>query len=388
MSQRSPDSSARLLGLPYCTWEWDLPSDRLRVKRCALSQFCQHEMAECQGSVRGAWMSLLSETDADDIKARILDQLKTQDDFHIRLHYHQNDGSVLLILHGIVADRDERDQPSRVIGLSRREASIENPDAAQAELVSSALEEKRRLEMILMSAQRFADISQIAGSVAHDLNNLLSPIRLSVELLRRKMTDDSLDRYVEIIEHSTSRARSVVQQLLSFAREAEKTSNERLDVNEVLRELEKMVVTTFPETIQANFNFGVDLPQPRMSAGQLHQALLNVLINARDAMDSRGRLRVRSSVREVKMKVTVGGRTLVPGTYVCISVSDDGCGMTPEIQERIFDPFFTTKSSDRGTGLGLPSVYGIIASVGGFIDLESIPDQGTTFHICLPALAD
>jgi signal transduction histidine kinase len=356
------------------------------VTRCALKEICRSALAECQGGDNGGWLGLLPPDEAASIEHQIMQQLVLQDDFHLRMQVRQGDTFALLVLHGMVAERDADNQPLRIIGLSRREASVDDPEAAQAEFVSSALEEKRRLETILMNAQRFADITHIAGSVAHDLNNLLSPIRMSVELLRRKLDDASLDRYVEIIEDSTSRARSVVKQLLSFAKDTDRGAIEPVDVNAVLEELRKLVETTFPKGIKATFTLEPQLPQPLMNPGQLHQALLNILINARDAMQGKGNLDVTSSLSQVQLRVTVGDRHLEPGSYVRISIRDNGCGMPPDVQERIFDPFFTTKGRDSGTGLGLASVYGIIASCGGFIDLESTVGKGSTFHVFLPTI--
>lgn len=249
-------------------------------------------------------------------------------------------------------------------------------------------ETRRKLEAMLMKAQRFEDIARMSGDIAHDLNNLLAPIRMATQLLKRKLQDPSLDRYVEIIETSTGRARSVIQDILTFSKETEGTERERIDIVPHLKELEKLAKETFPKRIQFKFDCGKNLPEVYMDHNQFHRAILNLLINARDAMEGKGRISLCATLHDLDMKVCVGDKCLVPGRFICISVSDTGCGIPEDIRESIFDPFFTTKPKEQGTGLGLASVYGIIAKSGGFIDLESEVGKGTTFHIYIPQAGD
>lgn len=245
-------------------------------------------------------------------------------------------------------------------------------------------EGREKLEAMLIKAQRFEDIGKLAGDIAHDLNNLLAPIGMATQLLKRKLSDDTLDRYVEIIETSTGRARAVIQEILSFSRETEGGEVETIAVRPLLEELDKMVSQTFPARIKASFSYPAVIPPLRMDPTQFHRAILNILVNARDAISGNGAIRVRTSVHDIELKVSVGERHLLPGRFVCISISDTGCGIPDGIRERIFDPFFTTKRKEEGTGLGLASVYGIVARAGGFIDLESTPGKGSTFHVYLP----
>ena len=245
-------------------------------------------------------------------------------------------------------------------------------------------EGKQKLEEMLLKAQRFEDIAKLAGDIAHDLNNLLAPIGMATQLLKKKLDDESLDRYVEIIETSTGRARSVIQEILSFSRETEAGEIETITVNPLLREIEKIVRETFPKAITARFEYATTAPAIKINPTQFHRAILNILVNARDAIGKKGEIRLRESVHNLPMEVAVGDRRLLPGKFVCISISDTGCGIPDDIREQIFDPFFTTKPKDEGTGLGLASVYGIVARAGGFIDLESAQGKGSTFQIYLP----
>ncbi|MGC9451820.1 MAG: methylated-DNA--[protein]-cysteine S-methyltransferase, partial [Oceanipulchritudo sp.] len=244
--------------------------------------------------------------------------------------------------------------------------------------------EVRKLEAMLLNAQRFEDISRLAGSIAHDLNNLLAPIRMAMELLKRKSSDPSLERYFDIIETSTNRARSVIQGILGFARESNGSIARIVAVQPVLRELENMASETFPSEITIAFDYDGGSSRVKIDPDQLHRALLNLLVNARDAMDGPGRITVKTSSHEVERGVCLGERCLDPGRYVCISVSDTGCGIPAGIRDNIFDPFFTTKPKEDGTGLGLATVFGTISRAGGFIDLESAEGKGTTFHLFLP----
>jgi len=246
------------------------------------------------------------------------------------------------------------------------------------------LKEKEHLQAVLMEAQRFEDTARLAGDIAHDLNNLLAPIRMATEMLKRKLTDPGVSRYVEIIETSTGRARGVIQEILSFSREVEGTKGKEIRVQPVVREVVRMARETFPRRIAVSCDCGDPELRVRMDPTQLHRVILNLFVNARDAIREKGRIQVRIRPRQLNMSVGIGGLRFAPGTYVCISVSDTGCGIKKSIRDRVFDPFFTTKPKDEGTGLGLSSVYGIVAKSGGFIDLESEEGKGTTFHVFLP----
>ncbi len=264
--------------------------------------------------------------------------------------------------------------------------SVPGDTPALPELQNS--EDHRKLEAMLLQAQRVEDIAKLAGDIAHDLNNLLAPIRMATELLKKKTDDPALDRYVEIIQTSTGRARSVIQEILAFSRESEAADCQIMNVNSLLKELENIARETFPDTITLAFEYQESAPQVEMDPHQLHRSILNLLVNAKDAVNEKGNIRVRVSTHDVEMRVCVGERCVIPGRYTCISVSDNGIGIKKDIRDKIFDPFFTTKPKEKGTGLGLASVFGIVARAGGFIDMESVEGEGSTFHIFLPGAGD
>jgi O-6-methylguanine DNA methyltransferase len=270
-------------------------------------------------------------------------------------------------------------------GQARKESllkweSRQNPSGAP----DQDSEDRRKLEAMLVNAQRFEDTAKLAGDIAHDLNNLLAPIRMATELLKRKLDDPSVNRYIEIIETSTSRARSVIQEILAYARESETSGSELIDVNPLLHELEKMAIDTFRKEIRIEFKYQEDAPLVELDPHQLHRSILNLLVNAEDAISGSGTIKVEVSTQDIEMQVRVGERCMLPGRFVCISVSDTGSGIKPDIRDKIFNPFFTTKPKEKGTGLGLSSVFGIAARAGGYIDLDSVEGEGTSFHLFLP----
>jgi signal transduction histidine kinase len=376
-------NDVRLLDLPYSCWEWIPTTGELTIDGEDSSTegrilTVKDTNAHCRG-----WEKLLPPSKAKELEGSILALLANNRDFHLRLHVSDALGPRNLILHGMVAETSAEGIPHRIIGLCRPETQEDGQDDARSAFDSNRLEE-RRMEALLQNAKRFEDTARLAGSIAHDLNNLLAPIRMATELLHRKVEDKSVERYITIIEDSTARARSVIQQILAFAKTSEKGAQQPVDVENVLRELERIVSETFPRRLTCEFIFAESMPRVLMDPTQLHQALLNILVNARDAIEGEGAIKVRTSLKNVEFAVLASGRSLAPGAYVCISISDTGCGISKDILDQIFDPFFTTKPKEQGTGLGLASVFGIVARVGGIIDVESTPGKGSTFHVYLP----
>ncbi|NBD38149.1 MAG: hypothetical protein GVY10_06235 [Verrucomicrobia bacterium] len=378
-------NDARLLDLPYCSWEWYPREGSWRLLQCFNPDqclICQHlEGKEGQG-----WKAFLPDARAGEVEEALLHTLHKRPDCHLRLHLSGKNEteSRNMIFHAMVAESNGEGEIVKVLGLCRPEFAEPDQTSAIDAFNSPELENRRRMELLLMNAERFESIANLAGNIAHDLNNLIAPIRMATQLLRRKAEEPAIDRYVEIIEDSTSRARSVIQQILSFSKDTNHGDYRIIKVEEVLGELERLARETFPERLEIVFNRESSLPEIEIDPTQLHQALLNMMVNARDAIEGSGRISLHAGLRNVDIRVSVGGRSLLPGSYVCLSVSDTGCGIDAETQQKIFDPFFTTKPKEQGTGLGLASVYGIIARAGGFIDVESVEGEGTTFHIFLP----
>jgi PAS domain S-box-containing protein len=245
------------------------------------------------------------------------------------------------------------------------------------------LSERRKQERLALRSQRMESIGTLAGGIAHDLNNALAPIMMSGELLRMEYPRESplLDR----IEASAEHAADMVRQLLTFAKGAE---GARISVQpaRLVREMENMMKGSFPKNIETLIKCDPQLPTVLGDATQLHQVLLNLCVNARDAMPRGGTLTLEAETHKVDAAFAESEpeHEAKPGSYVALRVRDTGVGIAPEILDRIFDPFFTTKDPDKGTGLGLSTVMGIVKGHGGFTQVFTQPGQGSAFTVFLP----
>jgi PAS domain S-box-containing protein len=245
--------------------------------------------------------------------------------------------------------------------------------------------ERKALEAQLQRANRVESLGRLASGIAHDMNNILAPIMMSGPLLRMQLPPDEIERTLTTIEASARRGADLVRQLLMFGRGVE---GERGPVRaaDVIREVAQMAAQTFPRNIVIHVRIAPVVWPVRGDASQLHQILLNLCVNARDAMPLGGTLTVSADNLQVDENFAAMHSEAHAGPFVRLSVSDTGTGIAPEIVDRIFDPFFTTKEVGKGTGLGLSTVLGIVKSHGGFITLHSEVGQGSTFDVHLPAL--
>ena len=239
-------------------------------------------------------------------------------------------------------------------------------------------------ERAQLRSQRLESLGTLAGGVAHDLNNALAPVLMGMSLLKEQYPEES--RLFDMIEGSARRGADMVRQLLTFARGAE---GERVPVQPqpLLHEVERLVKGSFPKNIELRVQADEGLPAVLGDATQLHQVLLNLCVNARDAMPGGGALALRAHVVELDEAYARSISDARPGHYLALKVTDTGTGIAPDIVDRIFDPFFTTKSADRGTGLGLSTVLGIVRAHGGFVQVYSQPGQGSQFTVYLPVVA-
>jgi PAS domain S-box-containing protein len=236
--------------------------------------------------------------------------------------------------------------------------------------------ERRRREASAAEARRLESLGRLAGGVAHDFNNLMGAVLGYGELLHGSMTDDD-PRRADVVEVqlAAKRAAGLTQQLLAFARRRE-VRPERVDVSAVLEGMRRLLSTLVGPSVVLQIEAPAGLPQALFDVAQLEQVVMNLAVNARDAMPAGGRLRI-----------AVEARTVHGAPELLLTVSDEGTGMRPEVQAHIFEPFYTTKPSGRGTGLGLATVHGIVYQAGGRIEFESAEGRGTTFRIALPLAA-
>jgi hypothetical protein len=233
--------------------------------------------------------------------------------------------------------------------------------------------------------ERLETLGQLAGGIAHDFNNLLEVIVSYAGLAADELEQDSPVRGdVQEIERAARRAADLTRQLLTFSRR-EVAKVQVLDLNQVIRELEPLLRRTLGEHIELEIRIGPDPCRLLGDVGQLEQVLVNLAVNARDAMPRGGQLRIATELAEVGPEEEIG---LPSGRYVSLTVSDTGSGMTKDVAERAYEPFFTTKPRGRGTGLGLSTVYGVVTASGGQLGLTTAPDMGTTFVLHFPAATD
>ena len=252
--------------------------------------------------------------------------------------------------------------------------------------VNTDVSEKKQLEAQFHRAQRLESIGTLASGIAHDLNNVLAPILMTVQLLQQKLKDQQSQKWLNILETNAKRGAELVKQVLSFAR-GMAGDRKLLQVAHLILEVEKVAKHTFSKSIEIQVDTSAQKLWPILGdPTQLQQVLMNLCVNAQDAMPNGGTLSIVAEnlwIDEPYTKFNIDAKV---GSYIVITVSDTGIGIPEETLERIFEPFFTTKAIDKGTGLGLSTVIGIVKSYGGFITVHSQVGKGTQFKIYLPAL--
>ena len=257
-------------------------------------------------------------------------------------------------------------------------------DLAKAnQQLQQEIQQREKAQRELHQLQRLDAIGRLAGGVAHDFNNLLGVILGHSEILIDRATDPRVQRGLEVIKSSAKRGAMLARQLLAFGRR-QVLDPRVLDVRAVLRDLEKLLRSMLGENIELEFRFEEQCGHVEVDPSQLEQVIMNLAINAHDAMPNGGKL--TCSVCDVLLGESYVARRIIvtAGSYVQLSVADTGCGMTEEVQAHIFEPFFTTKELGKGTGLGLATVYGIVKQSGGYIWVYSEVGHGTVFKIYLP----
>jgi PAS domain S-box-containing protein len=254
--------------------------------------------------------------------------------------------------------------------------------------ISTDITERKRLEEQLRQSQKMEAIGRLAGGVAHDFNNLLTGITCYADLLLSSVTGSNpLRSDVEEIKKASDRATSLTRQLLAFGRKQMLTYRV-VNLNTVVAGMQKMLSRLISEDIELTTRLEPDLRQVKADLGQLEQVIVNLAINARDAMPTGGRLSIETANVELNNAFKATHPEVQPGPYVLLAVSDTGSGMDETVKANIFEPFFTTKELGKGSGLGLATVYGIIKQCGGHIIVNSEPGQGSTFNIYLPRMVE
>jgi signal transduction histidine kinase/CheY-like chemotaxis protein len=349
-------------------WDWDLVTNAYWSSKGFLGSTGQLQDAPNRG-IEG-WAACIHPAD----HARVMDSLhhaidSTSEYWQADYRYRCHNGSHAQVQDRGYIVRDHRGKGIRMVGGMRD------------------MTEQRSLEARYLRAQRMEGIGSLAGGIAHDLNNVLAPILLSIDLLKLQAgTDPEYEKILDTIQLSSRRGANLVRQVLSFARGSD-GERVRVLISPLVEELGGMIRDTFPRSISIVTRLAREPWAVIADPTQIHQVLLNLAVNARDAMPAGGTLAL--SVENVVLPEagSVGAGSAEPRRYVLINVSDTGTGIAPEILEHIFEPFFTTKPPGVGTGLGLATVHTIVKRQGGFITVDSEPGIGTTLHVYLPVEA-
>ncbi len=287
--------------------------------------------------------------------------------WHGELHQVTKDGKEIFVESRWTLVRDEEGQPKSIL------------------VVNTNITQKRQLERQFLRAQRLESVGTLASGIAHDLNNVLAPIMMAVQVLETQLLDERGKRLLPILKTNAKRGAALIKQVLSFAQGIE-GQHTIVQSGHLIREIKQIAQETFPKTIDICTDLPPNLWTICADATHLHQVLMNLSINARDAMPDGGILNISAKnlfVDEHYARMNIDASV---GSYIVITIADTGMGIPPEILDRIFEPFFTTKELGQGTGLGLSTVIGIIKNHGGFVNVYSEVGQGTQFKFYLPAV--
>ncbi|HUE82468.1 MAG TPA: PAS domain S-box protein [Pyrinomonadaceae bacterium] len=279
----------------------------------------------------------------------------------------RRDGSNIIVESRWTLVRDEQDQPKSIL------------------VINTDITDRKRMETQFLRAQRMESIGTLAGGIAHDLNNVLSPILMAIEMLQLKIKDESGRQLLEILRTNAERGGNMIRQVLSFARgvEGERVA---LQPKHLVKDIVKILQETLPKSINVTFKLAEDLWMISADATQVHQVLMNLCVNARDAMPNGGLISITVENVTVDQNYARMHLEAKPGRFVMITVADTGTGMSSDLLNRIFEPFFTTKEMSKGTGLGLSTALTIVKSHGGFANVYSEQGKGSQFAIYFPAI--
>jgi PAS domain S-box-containing protein len=344
------------------TWYWDLQSDELSCSEHALRLF-GFSLGRTYHSTD--YFSMIHPDDQDRIRLQLEEAFRTGGRYQVDYRILREHGKVLWVSSAGRALKDSDGEVRRVAG------------------VTSDVTDRKRLEESFYQAQKMEAVGRLAGSVAHDFNNMLGVISAYAELLLVEpgLPATAAKRVAEIM-NATQRSNALTRQLLAFSRK-QGVNPTPLDMNTVLLGVKDMLDRMVGKEVRVVTDLATDLPSVRADRGQLEQVLLNFAANSRDAMPSGGTFTLKTSFEAVNPNT---GR-VSDGGFVLLEVADTGCGMTTDVLTHIFEPFFTTKAAGRGTGLGLATAYGVIEQLHGHIKVESVIHKGTTFRVYLPAMA-
>ena len=348
------------------SWEWDVATDTVQWSD-ELFRIFQRNLTEGAPSF-AEHPALYHPDDLERLQRAVEAALNEGSPYELELRAFRKDGATR-------------------VGLARGYAE-KKPGQCAVRLFGSFedITERKQLEERVRQSQKMGAVSHLAGGIAHEFNNILAAIMLSLETVKQLTVKGEAHEWLEQMEKLSQRAAGLVRQMLAFSRQSVLTC-ERVDVAVLVAEHSKMLARLLGERIRVEL---IPADQPTWvvaDLASLEQVMMNLAGNARDAMKAGGVLRLGLTAVEVSAETAAAHSGVQPGEFVCLSVTDTGCGMTPEIQRRLFEPFFTTKDVGQGPGLGLPTVLGIVEQHHGWVEVESQWGQGSTFRVYLPSVA-
>lgn len=348
-------------------WMTDVAKDRMIYISPSFEKIWGRSCSEVYRSPR-LWVEAIVPEDRERIQIAMLTK-QTAGTYDEEYRIHRPDGSTRWIRDRAFPVRDSENRVYRIVG------------------IAEDMTRHRELEEQFRQVQKMEAVGQLASGVAHDFNNLLTVIRGSSELLlsNSNLSREDSQELLQQIVATSDRAASLTRQLLVFSRK-QMMRTQTLNLNELIENLTRMLLRIVGEDIRLQCDFATDLAPVHADPGMLEQVVMNLVVNARDAMPQGGQLILRTGVARRPVQANDATLPMESKTFVRLSVSDTGVGIAPDVLPRIFEPFFTTKPSGKGTGLGLATVYGIVQQHHGQIETESEPGRGTTFHIYLPAV--
>jgi PAS domain S-box-containing protein len=366
-----------LEGADMGVWDWNVESGQYIFDR-RWAEIAGYSLDDLATQYQ-AWKRLIHPEDLDATLQNLENHLSgASPNIETEYRFRHKDGHWIWILNkGRVIQRDSAGKAIRVSGTHQ-----------DISLHKQSIEQQKKLEEQLAQSQRIESVGRLAGGLAHDLNNMLTPILGHCELMSDDMPlDDPCRASLQEITRAAEHSRDLVRQLLAFARR-QTLEMKILSLNQVIQNIEQILRRTLREDIRMELELPPTLPAVRCDVVQIEQILVNLALNAQDAMPNGGRLIIGTNTRYMGPEETQALDVVVPGDYVVLTVSDTGVGMDKETQNRIFEPFFTTKDSGKGTGLGLATVYGIVKQHGAYIHCYSEQGAGTVFRIFFPIQAE
>jgi PAS domain S-box-containing protein len=347
-------------------WDWDLAANLLWWSD-SFSALFGYTREEISPEVSW-WADRIHSEDRERAQTSILNAIKNPEVTHWTDEYRflRKDGTYAAVQDRGRVIRDANGKGSRMVGG-----------------MTDITEHKKLLNQYLR-AQRMESIGTLAGGIAHDLNNVLSPILMSVDLMRLRETDAPTTKIINTIEQSARRGADLVRQVLTFARGADGGRHVAIKVEHLIKDVARIADETFPRSIKTEVRLDRDLWAITGDATQLHQVILNIVVNARDAMPDGGTLTLAAENITIDEQYAATSREALPGAYLCTTITDTGTGIPADKRDRIFEPFFTTKEMGKGTGLGLSTAHAIVKSHRGFITVDSETGKGSAFKIYLP----